>query len=516
MSTHFRHAISAACATLCLGVLLCGCTPSESQQKESLLQHCDYNPSHFLLSQLSTHRAVLLGDSGHGSSLYMQTVISFLNYWLDTVRKDDGLSGDIPRKLFLILERDSLGIERIKKYWETSDVYDVSADGGFFNTIFTTSSLEYLSDLHAFSTRVADYNATADEEHRVSFDIYGPEKVIDIADWSRAKGARFFVHERDEYSSEKVLALLEQNPDWKALMFYGSMHLNRSHTLKVADSLSDSGYFLAHYISDGLASTGGLYLVYQLSLRHVGVDSTVWRAPYSSYGVDIAAINCPSVTTNPWVKGQDAYILWYQWTPKDRPVMYLQSDNLVRATIRGFNTWTNMENDFYRTNFKFSYLYLSTISGIDVDTTVDYEHSEFIPQTTRKWKDWYASAKLDVVSDIESGAVLDRLLDQTGRSTGVWARRYAWMLAGMACEEPERDTTLTPADLVALYKDKLVYDRRPIMIDHLVNLLWVGTPEECEKARVILKRETGQDFSTAKEWMVWYRQNRDNIWNRQP
>jgi len=449
-------------------------------------------------------------------SLYMQTVISFLNYWLDEIESDTSHIENVPRKLFLVLEREPESIDRMKKYWETHDLYDLHEEEGFSNTQFTTAHLEYCWDLHRFWDRVVDHNAKADDAHKVSFDIFGPEKSIETANWSRCKGADLFVHERDEDLSRRVLDLLSNHPDWKALMYYGSMHLNRSHTLKVADSLSDSGYFMAHYISDGLQSTGGLYVLYQLSLWHVGIDTMVWQAPHSSYAADIAAINCPTITAHPWLKGQDGFILWNQWRPVDHPVVFVLSENVVRAALRGFDTWTNVENDFYCQNLKFSYLYLSMICGIDVDTTIDFKHSDVISATNKKWKDWYASAKLDVVSDIENGAVFDRLLDQVGRSNGVWARRYAYMLAGMLCEEPERDTTLTPDSLFALYKDKPVYDKRPIMIDHLVNLLWVGTPEECEKARVILKRETGQNLATAKEWMVWYRQNRDDIWNHQP
>jgi hypothetical protein len=513
--THFRGTISASCAVLCLGVLLCGCTPSESQQKESLLQHCDYNPSHFLLTQLATHRAVLLGDSGHGMALYMQTVISFLTYWLDEVEKDKGKSGDIPRNIYLMIERDSADIQNMRKYWESNDINDLYGDGGFFTYQVTTASLEYYFDLRAFSKRVSSHNAIADSAHRVGFDIVGPEMVIDLDNWSLAKRDSYFIYKRDEYSSDQILKLLSQHPDWKAFLYFGNAHINKKRALKTTDSLSDSGYFLAHYLTDGLEDYGGLYVVGQSTISGLSQRAPIWGEPFYSYGADVEQINCPSVTEELRLARIDGLIALRAGWPQETMVSQVPSANLVRAIGSKLDKWTSSGNQFYRSNLNGAIAYLQTVSGSEIDTLAVRTQETFIASVP-KWKQWCSQVRLDVVSDIEHGTVVDRLIGYMAQSSGRWTNWYENEIAGILGREPEFDTSSTSAERAAVYTEILQKEYRPIMIDHLVNLLWVGTPEECAKALVILKRETGQNLETAKEWMVWYRQNRDDIWNRQP
>ncbi len=44
-----------------------------------------------------------------------------------------------------------------------------------------------------------------------------------------------------------------------------------------------------------------------------------------------------------------------------------------------------------------------------------------------------------------------------------------------------------------------------------MNLLWIATDEERAKALAVLKQETNLDYTTAKEWTVWFREHQPEI-----
>ncbi len=71
------------------------------------------------------------------------------------------------------------------------------------------------------------HNLRDDSSSKIFFDLIGPEKNINPSGWSFAKRDSFFVLERDEYSSTQIINTLKNNPDSKALIFYGSAHLNK-------------------------------------------------------------------------------------------------------------------------------------------------------------------------------------------------------------------------------------------------------------------------------------------------
>jgi hypothetical protein len=99
-----------------------------------------------------------------------------------------------------------------------------------------------------------------------------------------------------------------------------------------------------------------------------------------------------------------------------------------------------------------------------------------------------------------------------GQSSGNLTSKYESLIAGAIDCDPDYDTTLTPVQRVQTYRERMEADRRPILIDNLVNLLWIATDTERAKALEVLQKETGQNFVQAKDWMVWYRQNY-RIWN---
>lgn len=158
----------------------------------------------------------------------MKTVTDFLNYWTDNLEKgikQDGNS-EYPSRLYLVLEADSEMVAGIYRFIESGNPYEVIDPDLFMGYQFTTGMIEFYYDLGRICKRIELINKTVPANKRVSFRIFGPEKIIDISNWTTEKRDQYFLKERDEYSSRQVIDLLEKDPDAKALIFYGGSHLS--------------------------------------------------------------------------------------------------------------------------------------------------------------------------------------------------------------------------------------------------------------------------------------------------
>ncbi|HVP06803.1 MAG TPA: hypothetical protein VMS71_03100 [Candidatus Acidoferrum sp.] len=476
---------------------------SDQQVRGELKSFCDYNLNHFLLRALSKHRVVMLADAAHGSSVYLQGIIEFLNYWLDTLESGKGVASNIPCKLFLVLESDPTEIEKIKEYFTTGDLMGTVSIANLFASQFTASSLEFRHDLKDIWKRVETHNQDGSKPTRISFDIFGPEKVIDASHWSFLKEDSFFIYERDQYSSRQIDELLAGNPNWRALVFYGSAHLNRAEVPKHGHRLADKGYYLGHYLESKFGATDDLFTVAQWA----GPRSEMYDlagVPDSSYGLDLEEITDTLLTNHFRPIDADGIVVRYFTPPQECPLIDIRSQNILRLILDSSSTWTNKDNDFDRANLYTFMRYFHMIHGLPFDSL---EMMSFGSALTafRKLVDSLGSLKLDIVGEIETEAPVERLLDCMSHSSGRWANWYESEVARATHIDARFDSTKTPEIRAQEYRELLSKERRPILVTNLVNLLWVGTAEEQSQAKAVLRRETGLNMSSAKEWMVWYR-----------
>jgi len=75
-----------------------------------------------------------------------------------------------------------------------------------------------------------------------------------------------------------------------------------------------------------------------------------------------------------------------------------------------------------------------------------------------------------------------------------------------------RFETPTKAERAAQLRGYLSRNRDKIVVRMLINVLWVGDPEEKRSALSALSRDTGMQFHTASEWSQWYRDGRPDEW----
>jgi hypothetical protein len=489
----------------------CGRDADSDQLKERILNNRRYDINQFILEKLGSNRIIMLADGEHGCHVYMQRVVSFLNYWLKAVEEGDIESKDIPKRLILIIERDSVEIQNLKHYFITGNSLDIIHPNHLSSPQFTISTIEYSADLGEFR-KIIDSINLANNKEKVYFDIFGPERVVDLSNWSAPKRDSFFIFEKDKYSSQQIIKLLESNPDAKALIFYGAAHLNKRPSIKYAGQLSAEGRFLAGYLNEYFADKGGVYTIGQSPVTMYNRELKGYWAPCSTYVIEENKIKGIPVYDS-LARARldfDSWIIHFDTNFKERPLTFAKSENIINIIIQNLDNPLSMSDDFYRSFLEQSLRYLTMISGREIDTFHTDDVIE-LDSIINKWKGWHLSAKLDIVEDIRSMVLWRRILERMEKSQGRFTNWYEYLTALAAGMEPWFDTTILPQDRADIYREYLAADRKKIIVENLVQMLWVASDSEKEKAIKILRQETGQDFDTPKEWLVWFRESREAL-----
>lgn len=384
----------------CLVGVNCGDNPGSSS--DSILDRCDYNVNGFILDRLDDNRVVMIGDHGHSLYFYKRTVTHFLQYWLDQIEAGNGKA---PRRLFLILESDSLKAKKAGRSMTRRGTEAYLTVEDLISPSFSLGSVQFTSeDLSGIRNRVARLNAGSSLGDSVCFEIVGPERPIDIGDWDELRRDSFFVYERDEYSYSYVARLLRANPDYKALVFYGATHLHRGRVQKQTGTIADSGYYLAHYLTED-SLIDGVYTILQTYAAKPDIrihESLV--APDSSYAISSKFVDIQVKTGNLRstysIKEFDGAIVHFDRPVRNRVLLEVWSEAMAGRIMEPMCDFSDSNNYFCRMIWRRSENYLRTISGLAFPS----DSAAFAKQRYRcdHWLEWYADAQLDLVEDIVS------------------------------------------------------------------------------------------------------------------
>ncbi len=465
-------------------------------------QHAVWNPADFILDKLKTNRIVMVADGGHGDPFYYRVVINSLHAWVSKHEEAANIK-ELPSKLFLFLEFDSTGANGLKRYFQNGNPVETMGPASFWGDQFTTGTLEFYDDLRTLRHRIDTYNSGRTGDAQIDFDIIGPEKEIDLSNWTTEKKDRFFVYERDEYSSRRIIELLNAAPDAKALVFYGGAHLLRGNVPKQAGNQKSMGYYLAHYLSESFGAQGGVYTCGQVDVaKSSWLDEAVVRIG-TTFAVDhsiLMGVPIPGGASFPPYDGS----IYYFVPPRNaRHITNVCSENLVDYILDHIDLYTDSTKEFYRGNLDTWLYYLSTVAAVDWHP-VNHNNAHAIDSTIKAWKEWRKSTKLDIVEDLSTLRYFKRCVDlirTIDQKQSTWHQMQLEKLVGFKVWFGDGASPQVRADSIWMYINKY---RKPIVVDNLIQLLWVASKSENEKAVAILKKETGMDFNTPKEWRNWW------------
>ena len=471
----------------------------------TIKQHAAWDPGQFLLDKLKTNRIVMVADAGHGDPLYTRTVTNVLRKWLSDVEESSlssGIWGEGP-ELCLILERDSIAAEQIRTYFVNGDPLETVDQMSFAGTQFTTGTLEFYSDLRSFKSQVDAINKTRRAKDQIRFDVVGPEKYIDLSNWSYAKRDTFFVRERDEYSSSKIISLLLAKPNAKALIFYGGAHLQKNQVQKLDNDRQSMGFFLCHYLKDRFDTTGGVYVCNQVDVRAVNwIDPGVMQIG-KTFAIDNARFENIAVHLKSYFPYGDGVIFHFVPPRSERELSKVYSAALADWVLKGLGRFMPIRSEFQRAALIDSHVYLSEFAGVPW-RQLDFSNPASVDSMIESWKAWRDSSHIDIVKDIASLKFFERAIDRIQSAPDALARRYLWNTTWVVDFRVWfNDFTPLGVQAKSLWEYIQKY-RKPIIVENLIDILWLGTPTEKEEAVKVLSRETGEDFRTAKEWNDWW------------
>ena len=337
-----RPTLTIALASVFLAVSM----QAQNERRNDLMTMIEHNavwdPAEFILGKLKTNRVVMIADAGHGDPLYYRVVINSLNLWVtEHEQAAKNQPGDLPSKLFLFLEIDSSQANALKHYFNSGNLIETIQPLNFWGEQFTTGTLEFYDNLRTLKGRIDAYNSTRAGDGQISFDIIGPEKVIDLSDWTSEKRDRFFLYERDEYSSARIKELLEATPDAKALIFYGGGHLQRGNVLKQGLNQKSMGHFLAHYLSESFGSKGGVYTCGQVDvLASSWMDEAVVKIG-KTFAVENSLFTGVPIEASASFQPYDGAIYYFASPRKTRHLSAVLSENLVDYILNKIDLYTD-------------------------------------------------------------------------------------------------------------------------------------------------------------------------------
>lgn len=481
-------------------------TLAQTQVRDDLIklieQKGNWNPGDFVVEKLRTHRIVMLGDHGHGVGVYYQPVVSALNSWIDSWEQSSKakLDNPNPSKLYLILEIDSVRQASLMRYFQTNNRLDFLQPEDFRGNQFTIATLSFFEDLRAAYLRVNRYNRDRAPKDSLSFQVVRPEKTIDFSVWTDEKRDYFFVHERDEYSSAKVRELLERDPKARALIYYGDAHLQRQQVDKLGNGRG-FGYYMAHYLTEYFPGRAGVYTCFETVIS-IYVEDAIKKLG-RTIAIDGESFNGVALGSAQDISPLDGTIYIASLPERSKPISRILTQNLVTYAVGHLGSAQEMKKGFYKAILMGLDEYLTQMSANNRQL-MNPEDTSSVDSTIRFWKNWVKTDKLDVVESIADLSYFRRvakLISQSDMRQSWRYQRYLAELVGFEVWFPSDASPQTRAE--GIWKNIVKY-RKPIVIENLIRTLWFATDSEHEKAVAILKKETGQNLQSAKEWTDWW------------
>ena len=249
----------------CIFIQYCpGRDIKENQKTENLKKYSISSLDSLLLLKARDCQIVMLSDSYHGHGYFMYKLTNFLNHWVNalTINMSDQT---IPHKIVLFLENNPKVQEQINKFIDTGDIstflnYYIDYDNEAHSNVFTVDYMIYLYKLRKIKLHIEELKDEK-SEYLPDFKImgaedYSPYTFEDIINMGqkefRKRRLLWYAFERDKLSSHNVYTFIKDNPDYKAIVFYGGTHLYRNKLPKNFDKglINDDmfSFYMAHYL----------------------------------------------------------------------------------------------------------------------------------------------------------------------------------------------------------------------------------------------------------------------------
>jgi hypothetical protein len=291
--------------------------------------------------------------------------------------------------------------------------------------------------------------------------------------------------------------------------------LCRAKSLKSTGYGEEEGYYLAHYLGERFGRKGGVYTIGQVHGKDWGQFQRIFDTPEKPFALDHRAFLT--------LKNESPGLVYYDGSinlpdPVGIPwhLYSLPSELLTNIIIDSLPQIADIDNEYSMGYWPVIIGYLETISAATPER-LNIGDSSAIRGAIRRWQSWHATFHPDLPGDIASLAYWNRLIDSfqklNGNTDARLSRRYEELInAALLTEPPIQQIDgkwPLPAERAEFHREFLAENRDWLVKGYLVNMLWVGTEAECNRAMWLLSSQTGQTFQSKKEWAAWLRNQQE-------
>ena len=468
-----------------------------------------------------THKCILLADSYHGRGYYKERVISFLRYWLNKTIADSNYI-KIPSKLILFLEIDKNVQENFCSYIKTGDSYSLLSflmdkNVNYSTYFFTIDNLIFLYELRDINEEIS--KANQNRKNKIELRLIGseanpPYNDEDIVKMSKEEFEKkrivWFANERDRLSSMNIKNELDTDPDYKALIFYGSAHLLRGIQMKGVINTSPfaylnktlNGYYLAHCL-DSIIGRNQVSVFTDYSSesgRNHQNESTIERLKFSEESPDFVINNV------------SLYPLSHC------PIFFIRNRMTLKTLIVGLNKYGYGESKldvalrihyikslYYQLSR--SYLYTSPVYKSKIDFIYrgvpEEKEKSHVQQIIKIGNELINS--FDAVKNIMR---LDEWVTNTNLPDSTihvpMMREIIRALPSSALINEDTEQWQSKFRFSENEKKQILKRKDELIQYSLIILLWIASPSEKEAALQGLQKMTGMNYQTTENWSEWW------------
>jgi hypothetical protein len=440
-----------------------------------------YKPEYYIANEINNKRIVMLGDFDHNNYASQHTIISVLNVWLNFILKYHS-----NEYLSLILENSKDDIERINEFIKNNDI-KVILDS-HINAEYL-EDLEFYYDLANFSKRIDSLNNI--NKYQIFFNIKGFEEIgkevpLKFYNMNRRELETYYVNIRDSLTANEINKYLNDNPLYKAIIFYGSAHLISKYVNKKTTVLKDDenkGYYLAYFLKRFFGETNVLTVNQLVNPGYPGtfLDSIKLNDTY----IISKNINLPELNPDYY----DSFIFKKSYNfISSHPVIYIYNNYVIKRLIEF------LKNEDTKINNYSSILLKTNFSKIFFDSFLN---------NVDDLENWYkAKGSIESFNLINSNEFARCIFNFFYSDTLDLNRRIFLHQLGFILND--LNPKILP-DTNLWWNEIWPRSLKHIIFFNSLGTYWFGETNEKEIAKEYLINFSGEKFRDAPLYYKWYR-----------
>ncbi len=440
------------------------------------------NPERFIARKVLDGKIVMLADAAHH---YYNVYHSLLKVLYEVAEEVSPVQ-ITPTKLSIILEMSHEDAEDLEFY----------VTGGTLDKLIErlTPYLFY-EDMEFYSNFRTFYEYSVKKSNLI-IDIVGfepmnsePSPEIIKATYQQIDSA-FMV--RDSILSMRIIKYIDDNPDRKMLIFYGSGHLLKGLTSKPSNYGTCGeclGYFMADYLKRNYGDKNVLTFNQKWLPPEYFQGTNLSEAEFSDIVVPAESIDFSKLQ---YTNQYDYFVLWNKTIDNSLPHRFdlIFSRRSAEKYCESLRTYDSTgQNDNTKVYYNSLIYFLNLITCNDFKDPVD----------VAEWKGLSGYLGIDVM---RSDCFKQRIFEIYAHSKS----KKLLVLFGFKPGDIEiGETTDTLRRFDEIWNSNL----EQMIFLNQIGVMWLGYPDEQKLAKEYLIQYSGKDFDDPSDYFAWFRENKN-------